>query len=78
MEAECTSHSHCGENALCQYSRDANKYKCKCDDGFEGDGQLCTSSSELASGEVWFSRYCVVAGLFHLRGIGVVKIKHTE
>jgi len=46
VEADCESHQECGANAHCQLSSEQNKYQCICDDGYQGDGQLCTTTGE--------------------------------
>ncbi|XP_067940061.1 nidogen-like [Watersipora subatra] len=52
VEAACQSHSECGDNAHCQLSIRDNKFQCKCNDGFQGDGRLCTTTAVNTCNEV--------------------------
>ena len=40
---ECSSVEDCDSNAQCLYDGISQRYKCTCNDGYEGDGKLCHS-----------------------------------
>lgn len=46
VEADCTGHSDCDENARCEYYRAQSKYTCRCNEGYQGDGFTCSSQSQ--------------------------------
>lgn len=39
---ECNSVADCAINAQCLYDSSSQRYKCSCNEGYEGDGLLCT------------------------------------
>ena len=40
---ECSSLEDCDTNAQCLYDVISQRYKCKCNHGYEGDGRSCKS-----------------------------------
>ncbi|XP_071534542.1 nidogen [Panulirus ornatus] len=43
---ECSSVLDCDTNAQCLYDSTSQRYKCECNDGYEGDGRTCQLQGE--------------------------------
>ena len=43
---DCSRTEDCDPNAQCQYSSDEQRYVCKCNEGYEGNGFYCAEQQE--------------------------------